>query len=172
MGDDQAGWNQQVHAIGTAHFRIHQGRLFTVGLTDEAVLAAAVFDALIVTGTIPPHMVISAASEVNARLQLFEDTTTSADGSANIPMNNNRMSTRASDLRLYSGPTITGVGTQLDGDRLILAGKANTGGSEITSFLETILKPNSKYLIRMTNISVQTGVMSIAAYYYEPTWPI
>lgn len=172
MSDDLAGWNQQVHSIGTAHHRIHQGRFFTAEIVDEAVLAAAVFDGLIVLGDESAHLVFAVSSESNARLQFFEDTVTSADGNQNVPMNHNRYSTRVSALSLYDTPTVTSVGTQLDGDKVILAGKTKSGGSNVGSFLEYILKANTKYLVRLTNLGSQTAVMSIALHFYEPTTPV
>ena len=172
MTDNLAGWNQQAHVIATEHHRIHQGRFFTVELTDEAVLSAGVFNGLIVLGAESAHLVVVANSEVNARLQLFEDTVTSADGNENVPMNHNRYSSRLSTLGLYDTPVITSVGTQLDGDKVILAGKAKAGGSEVGSFLELILKADTKYLIRLTNIGGSTGIMSITLHFYEPTHPV
>lgn len=172
MADDLAGWNQQAHIIDTAHHRIHQGRFFTVELTDEAVIAAGVFDGLIVLGDEPAHVILAAGAEANARLQLYEDTVTSADGNSHVPMNHNRYSSRVSTLRLYDTPVVTSVGTQIDGDKLILAGRTNTGGAEAGSFLELILKDNTKYLVRLTNLGVTSSAQHISLYFYEPTSPV
>ena len=170
--DALAGWNQQVHSIDTAHYRIHQGRFFTAEITDEAVVAAGVFDGLIVIGANHVHALIVTKAEANARLQIFEDAVTSADGDENVPMNHDRHSARLATLGLYDTPVITSVGTQLDGDKLILAGRTNTGGAQAGSFLEFILKHDTKYLIRLTNLGVTSSAMSIGLHFYEPTSPL
>lgn len=100
----------------------------------------------------------------------FEGTTTSADGTVISSFNRNRNSSNTPDMVLTHTPTITDAGTQIH-DRLVPPTGSGVGNSEgiISPNLgeEWILKPATKYLIRVTNNSGGTIKLTLESLWYE-----
>ena len=157
-----------IGAMGSAHLKGHQGKGFyayyynsalTNGSSAEIVLAnpAASY----------PHVVIYILTEGNSEIFTFEGTTTSADGTSIASINRNRNSANTADLVVTHTPTITADGTEIYHDYIIggIKNKA-TGGTDGFSD-EIIMKPSTKYLIRVTNDSGADEIVSVSIHWYE-----
>lgn len=101
-------------------------------------------------------------------VELFEAPTTSANGTAKTPLNKNRNSTTVSKTLVYMNPTITANGTLLATRQILqVGGGAHIEGGEASISSEWILKPNTKYIIKITNSSGGSINFSSSFYYYE-----
>jgi hypothetical protein len=102
-------------------------------------------------------------------LHAYEGTTTSADGTPISAFVTNRNSTNTPDLSLFSGPTVTGDGTLIHTGWVpptaTGTGLSADGVSNSTNGEEWLLKPSTKYLVRITNNSGAT-----ITYRYEILW--
>lgn len=154
----------------SAHGRIHEGRYFSTGYYNAAVANAASIYLLVQSSTtLYTHIYISGAAGGDATLEVFEDTTTSANGTAITPSNHNRSSSKVFGGTVTHTPTITANGTQLAGTHFIPAGqkvKASGGSGEFPG--ELILGLNKKYLFKLTNISGVAKPCSLSIEAYQP----
>jgi hypothetical protein len=153
--------------IDYAHHEIHSGSHYFVSGTVDVVGAATNQDILVVTpnSTKWAHMLWTLEAEDEFVFYLYEDTTTSADGSAATEINNNRNSANTADVVVTTGPTVTGVGTLIDSATI---GAAKTIGSDSRD-KELILKSNTKYLFRFTKTNAGTHWLNYKLSWYEHT---
>lgn len=168
---DQAnvdGFSKALVSIDTVHSRIHAGQVYQLDVLDLALADDAAIDVLIIVGADEGgHVRFAANAGGDAQIQLYEDTTVSANGAVQTPQNRNRRSLNTPDLTLYLGPTVTGVGTVLS-NRLIPAGKGgNSAGGDISSFEEWILAESTNYLFRVTNRGGGAKPVGLAIDWYE-----
>ena len=153
--------------IDPAHHEIHEGDHYTCAdFTDLG--NGATYNVLLVTPDTASrvHMTFQFATESEATVTLFEDTTTSNDGTPITCYNNRRDSVNTAALVLTHTPTITGDGTQL------ARGKSGSGkqvGGEIRGENEWILDQDSKYMLRITNDTALANWVSWLLSWYEHT---
>ena len=168
--DDTIGANALVF-IDTIHNRIHRGQFFSLDQFNTGLAAAGTIE-LLVKVTTGAHVRLTAAAGGDARLQLFEGTTVSANGTPLTPVNRNRFSTLAAVTQFYSGPTITADGTSLL-DTLLPGGTGGifSGGGGGETFEEFILAPGN-YLVRLTNISGSTQPANVQVDFYEDVYDV
>lgn len=166
-------WTQALStqaAIDTVHDQIHKGRYFSGGFYNAAVLNAASIDLLVVLGTTNTfHTLFSGACGGDSVLQIFEDPTYSAAGTAVVMSNHNRSSAKVFDGTVTSMPTITTTGNQVNGTVFVPGGqKAQSSGGSGTFSSEFILKVSTTYLFRLTNIAGATKPVSAMVMGYQP----
>lgn len=155
--------------MGEIHHMIHVGRVFEASHYVPVIAAAASFDILVVTAEASPHLRIQANAGGAARLALYEGATTSANGTAMLVANRNRKSADTPTAGIFYGPTVTALGTQLS-DEFAPGGEAagnRTVGSAFPSFEEWILKPNTRYVVRVTNVATVDITASFSLAFYE-----
>lgn len=154
--------------IDVIHNRIHRGHFFSLDVVDAALINTGTILILVrVAAGKSAHIRFEAAVGGDARLEMFEDPTTSADGTAITPLNRNRFSSNVATTLFFSGPTVTADGTSLS-DK-ILAGGAGiflSPGSEGSTFKEWVLNEGD-YLVRLTNISGATQPAHLQTNFYE-----
>ena len=142
-----------------------QGKAWSLDHVDLSVESVEDLDVLLITGAKEATIMPSAAANGVSQSFIYEAPTTSANGSAITIINKNRnFSAVLPVLTAFSGPTVTGVGTQL-ANGLIL-GEVDKFGEEITES-GFVLKPNTKYLLRVDNTSGGTLPMSISVDFHE-----
>ncbi len=166
-GVDQT--NGALIVIDAVHNNIHQGIMFQSDLVDLILADDASLDLLIrVIANTSAHMRFHAAIGGDGQAFMYEDPTTSADGTPVARNNRNRFSSNTSDTLIFSGPTVTGVGDLLP-TGIIPGGGAGTPGigGQIGSFEEWMLAP-ADYLFKLTNKSGGAQPASVALDWYEP----
>jgi hypothetical protein len=128
-------------------YHIHQGLSFVhceraEGLADDAAITLL----LRTTAQNTVHLRAAALSAARCRLQIFENPTVNADGTARTPVNRNRRSTFPAGFSLFFTPTLGGDGTSLvDLDPAQVA--------SVQALDELVLKASEDYLLRLTNLS-------------------
>lgn len=142
-----------VKTITYSHAALHAGEHYYIKGTEEIIKDSAK-EILIVTPDTASwaHMTIGVETlDSTIIIELFEGTTTSADGSEITANNRNRNVSDNNSTVIYDTPTITADGTLLHTIRLG-SGKTTGGGARDSE--EIILKQNTKYLLRITEPNV------------------
>lgn len=153
--------------IGTVHSRIHAGQGFTYS-SKVNVLTAANLDFLLINPAANyPHLrkFVFTVTGAPCDIYLYEGTTVSANGTAKTWTNSNRASVNTASLGLYEGPTVTGVGTQIEYVMLPTTDKHGQSGSSVDDIgIEWVLNPSTNYLLRLTNGS--GGAIDVGTYLF------
>jgi hypothetical protein len=157
--------------IDYLHKKVHEGRWFSGGYYNAALADSGNIDLLIQTSsTYAMHMVASAISSGSSTFQIYEGTTFSSAGTAVTMSNHNRSSAKVFSGTVTHTPTITAVGTQINGTGYVPGStKSSGGGGEFGFQNEFILAASTTYLFRSTNNSGATAKTSIHIECYQPT---
>lgn len=157
-----------VETIDWEHSRIHSSKGFLVN-GKHTIANGASLDVLLSNPAANyPHLraieIAATAAPFDARL--YEGVTVSANGTAATVKNYNRNSVAVANVLAYTGPTVTGTGTELECS--VIPGAKQTGGSGFEGAqTEWILKPSTLYLVRFTNNSGGSANASIKIFWYE-----
>ena len=161
----QAAYDFETQAFSvedTTHRMNHEGFMHHASGKVTGMLDAGVHDFLISVGASPAHLQNTDFSfgRGDIDVQIYEGTTTSADGSALSLFNTNRNSSKTPLTAVYTGPTVSAAGTLIHtawipptatGTGLSANGFVQGGTGE-----EWELQPSTKYLVRLTNNSGAT----------------
>jgi hypothetical protein len=146
------------------------GNVKTVGIENTAVHNGTLYQYiganLIATGATAYLMLVTAAKYVHMSgnfirgntspvlVNFYEDAVTSNNGIEVQPTAKNRVNVIAPTAKLYAAPTVTSDGVLLNADKIIAGsgGDHKAGGSQEQAG-EWLLKPNTKYLFKVTNQS-------------------
>lgn len=160
---------QVVATISFDHIMIHQGKAFTRSDLHESFASLAVHNHLIVVGANPIHLrqLILETDNAPILMEYYENTTVSANGTEEVIGNNNRNSSKVTTTSFFSEPTVTADGDFM-GVTLIPTSAKDSGGVGILKGGEWVLKPNTNYLIRITNNSGAAVDYGLTLFYYEP----
>lgn len=151
-----------VTAIGENHRMIHDGFYFDVSGFAAGIANGGNLDILIkCPAASPVHFTLAglAVEDTPWNIYFYEGTTVSADGTSVPVRNHNRYG--GSDTRfattVFTGPTVTGVGTQIHTDYIPPSG-AGANSGQLIPVLDTewvLGDPDNavNYLIRATNNS-------------------
>ena len=135
--------------ISYAHHEIHSGSHFFTG-NFTTLANAAVYDILFVTpATLKySHMIFEIGTQAEAMFSYYEGVTTSADGTALVMYDRNRTTDNTAGTTFYHTPTVTDLGVVIGAG---IFGSGNKAGGSTRDSNEFVLKPNTKYLMRVTN---------------------
>lgn len=150
--------------IDFGHSKIHAGTHYFCEHVNSVTGDGTNLDLLMVTGSAQCHLVYTFVTNDEFTLAVYEGTTTSANGTARAVYNNNRNSANTPTAARYDGPTITSLGTMISASLLssshLVGGSANRDN-------EIILKPNTKYLFRVTKSNEATDQVGTSMSWYE-----
>lgn len=146
------------------HQKIHDSLMFFANRYWTGLANGTAYDMLMVTSTARVHLVIDATTLGGGNLAIYEDATTSANGTAITVFNRNRSSATVGTATLFYTPTVTGTGTLLG--QLIMAGAGGKTASSLEGDFEIILKASSKYLFRF-NSTAGSNALSFIWNWYE-----
>lgn len=158
-----------LQTIDYEHHEIHSGSAFSYADRSNVNGSGTVRDYLVVTPdtAVECHMRMAFTTEAEFDIILYEDATTSNNGTpATVPSKNRRSATSATTA-IFTAPTVTGTGTQLNIHR---TGSGTGTGGGLSDLEEWVLKRNTKYLFRFTKASSGTHYMSIRLFFYEHTF--
>ena len=162
-----------IRTIETEHAYIHEGIFFES--YNKFTLAAGATKVVTIkpaAGTYlhyRPTNLVTSADKVT--IEFYEGATvTAATGTAVTPSNHNRNSTLASKVTLLDAPTVTVNGTKFAQVYMPGAtgtGSTRTGQSAGTSGSEWVFKPNTVYMVKVTNGSSGSNDIQINFQWYE-----
>jgi hypothetical protein len=168
---------RSVSAIDSTHRMTHEGFLHHTSGKLTGLLDTGVQDVLIsVPAATFPHFhratISFGAGDID--IVVSEGATTSDDGTPSPVFNTNRNSAIANGTQIFIDPTVTGVGTVFHTQWAVPTaagiGASEQGIANVTSGEEWILKPSTKYLLRITNNSGSTIDMRYELFWYEIKW--
>lgn len=157
-----------VQVIQWEHSRIHSGRGYTWSEKASVNNGATLYHLMDNGAANYPHLrlVLMQATSAPFDVALYESPTIAANGTPNAVQNNNRNSANVSGLAIYDSPTVTSDGTLLE--YLLIAGTKQSGGSGDSGVeTEWVLKPSTKYLLKMTNNSGGVATIGCRMFWYE-----
>ena len=149
------------------HYQIHAGNTFTVlEVTDLGNMA--IRDILVVSPdtTQWAHLVWEIEHELETSLHFYRDTTYTDKGTSISSFNRNGNSTNVATTLIYHTPTIANVGTLVG---TIQQGNGKKAGGSDRLANEFILKQNTAYLIRISNLTVNNNLIFMKLNWYEHT---
>jgi hypothetical protein len=171
----QEAVTKAVPSISTDHEAIHLGWGFSASYYAEGVADNGVIEMLVLAPASGKVIHLKqwkpwGEGGLN-KIEIFEAPThTGTTGTLITPANRNRYSysTTAAAAVVRSMPTITADGTLLDGPALFGGGGvgAGSGGSDDMDN-EIVMKANTKYLIRCTNLSGAAKALGLWLFWYE-----
>lgn len=169
-------WDAYSHSlttIGEKHRMIHDGFSFHCTSRTASLANLANLDILLdCPAGCFPHIngVLFSIEDSPIDIVTYEGTTTSSNGTAVPRFNRNRNSSNTSSMIAYSGPTVTGTGTQIHDRYVPPAGGvgSNDVGVVAPNFGEEwVLQPSTKYLVRLTNNSGAAITVAMEMLWYE-----
>lgn len=160
--------------LETIHHEVHEGEMFHVGHTNSNVSNGANVDMLLVTGAKEAHAVWEVFAGGQVTVTLYEAPTVTAgnEGTALTAYNMKRASTNTPTAAAYHTPTVGATGSvTLVNARILPGGTSPTTrvGGGIRAGSEWILKPSTKYLMRVNNSSGGAIAVNVVMEWYEET---
>ena len=164
--------------IGELHRAIHDGMVFNWTGKTTGLVTTGVAEFLLVTGDREIHLHRTTLNFGAGDIDVvgYGGVTTSADGTEDTSIRNvNTTSTNTTpSLTAYSAPTVTDTGDLLHTQWVVPTasgtGQSQGGLSGAEAGEEWILKPNTKYLWRITNNSGATISYSWDFLFYDVTY--
>ena len=169
----QEALTRALKTMDNDHAYIHQGKYFTA-ITKNTLQAAAVLKIqfktpLVAAGYVHYRPALIVSSKDSLTVKFYEAAEGLAGGVAVTPVNRNRNSTEVSGVTLKVGVTTTGNGTQIS--EAYIPGATGVGGTSSGNMLsasnEWVLKPNTEYLIELTNASAAANDVLAELQWYE-----
>lgn len=143
------------------------GKLHYISNYFSSVENNAVVNMLYVTGSKSVRIVSEAASTGTAKLETFDGTIVSNNGTEVIVTCMNRNIEYNVETKVYHTPTVTASGTAMRVGLLPGGSGPKSSGGTVREGAEWTLKPNTKYLIRVTNLSGNTADITVVNNFYE-----
>ena len=162
-----------IRTIETEHSYIHEGIFFeSFNKFTLAGGATRVVTIKPATGTYLHYRPTNLATSADkVTIEFYEGATvTAATGTAVTPSNHNRNSALTSKVTLLDAPTVTANGTKFAQVYMPGAtgtGTTRTGQSAGTSGSEWVLKPDTVYMIKVTNGSSGSNDIQVNFQWYE-----
>lgn len=156
----------RIVTLAPEHNEVHNGTSYVISDYVD-ILNAGVGEFLFSVPDMAPlyvHSVLSVQNNLEALYEMFEDVTVSANGVEFNSINRNRNSTNESLMKVYASPTVTSVGTRILRSK---QGIAKQYGGSVRSENEYVLKNNTNYMLRITNLASGTNTINGLISWYE-----
>ena len=137
--------------ITDLHNKIHAGEVFFAMQSSASLGAGSALLMELILDSFEVHLKsIDYYNGLAGLLELLEAPTITDGNSPIVALNRNRNSSKKASLtKIYSNPTAISGGTALES--IPFAGNVLSSTVEVTIDNEWVLKPGTKYLIRLTN---------------------
>lgn len=165
------GADSPMVTVDVNHQRNHDGRAFfayKLYPTSAKLAAGASIDIVIASPSgVLPHMTVEAFCQGDAEFYLYEGTATTG-GTAFTPINRNRnyAVSNPSQSAMVINPTVTSLGTEIDG-QIVPGGVGKKSGGGDSATLEYVLKPLTNYHFRLTNVNGTSHAAFLSLEWYE-----
>lgn len=153
-------------SVDSVHHEVHDGEVFECSAYLESIADDENLDLQITTGARKVHTSFGAELGGDGTFSFHRSPTTS-DGTPVIAYNMEHSSAAVPISTLVHSPTVSDTGTQIIKFFLPGGSGPQAVGGTTRGNLERILKANTKYLFRLTNISGQAQPGSILLQFYE-----
>jgi len=164
-----AGADAPAIVVDVNHQRNHDGRAWfaykTYPVASKLAAGASIDFVLAAAAGITPHVTIDALCIGDAELYIYEGTVATG-GTSYTPINRNRNYTTSSNVAMILNPTVSSVGTAIDG-QIIPGGVGKKAAGGTGGSMEYVLKPLTNYLVRLTNVNGTSHAAYLALEWYE-----
>ena len=161
--------NNILESIDFANAKTHEGKHFKAGYMNEDLDDNDTLEVLFVTPdtTEWSHWSLSAEVVGYVKVEIFEDTVVTDNGTAITRLNRNRNSLIEASTLAFHSPTITTDGTKLVTKFLGSLTRNNEAvGDNFVANNHFLLKQNTKYLLRMTS-KLDDTIAKLGGDWYE-----
>jgi len=170
LNEAQDPMSKNIGTIDIEHKKIHDGTHFFNSKYITATNAETV-NWVLETGAKTAHMTFAIDSaDAGFSFITYENIVANEDGTLQTLLNNNRNSATTSTLKMRlraTGTDITGSQEVRSGWYGTAGGTSQRQGGNLTRGAELLLKPNTKYLLRITNLSTTNNRINILHSWYE-----
>ncbi len=161
-----------INSIDSTHAYTHKGHTYMSGHSNTSVADNTSISLLLVTGALyDAHMTYEITAGGDVYVDVFENTTTSNNGTAITSFIKTRGivgGDAATNVVVTHTPTVTNDGTSLGPQWFVPGGTRQlASGAGSNTREEWVLKPSTKYLIRVTNMSGAAKFIGIRATWYD-----
>ncbi len=140
---------------------------FAVAPTASMLAPLASLDILVTTAVGRPVGVgLRAECGGNAEIYVYEGCTDVVGGTIFVPLNRNRASTNTAVTGVLMQPTSLTLGDLVFGD-LVLGGTGGNSAGATADSDYAILKADTSYLFRLTNVTAKSHVAALAVQWIE-----
>lgn len=155
--------------IDVNHLRLHEGRAYYAYKLyphNSMLPAGASIDiAIAFASGVTSHLIYIANCGGDAEIYMYENSVVSG-GTGFTAVRRNRTITTASQSAILINPTVTSLGTQLDG-QFIAGGVGKKAGGGDAYASEQVLSPLTTYLFRLTNVNGTAHMAHLYLEWYE-----
>jgi len=158
--------------ISTVHHEVHEGETFRAWyISPHGSLVAdnGFVDLVLITGSKHAHVVFALGFGGDCEFNIYRGPDFDLDGTTQTPHNLKDYSIGTSTVAARWGPTINNVGTEIHGEFVGGGTTGRSAGGAIRDNTEDILRPNTSYLVRVTNRAGNAQQFSLVAQWYEET---
>jgi hypothetical protein len=163
------------------HHRIHEGNFFSTHTISTGLTVASPKRFLFITQTLQPDpsdtieidMLYQISTFPGCRVELFEDTVVSNNGTPLDAINQNRNSTTTSVGDAFEDPVVTSEGILISSQIIGSTTTGGVGGLTIRDEQELVLKAGTTYLLKITPLIDGTDISASLKYYdARPSVPV
>lgn len=169
--DQIDGPTSAIMTVDYAHHEIHSGSHYFY-TSHHDIAKNSVLDHLVITPNTAKwaHMVIGLSTNAGSvHVEFFEAATVSNNGTLEDTPNRNRNSANIATTLIYEDPTVTAVGDLLYSSIFGADSKQKSIGGDGRDNNEIILKQNTIYLFRATELNVEDCTINLSFDWYEHT---
>ena len=166
-----AGADAPLIVVDVNHQRNHDGRAFFAyklyPVASKLAASASIDIVMASPAGYFPLISVEAFCQGDAEFYIYEGTSTTG-GTSFTPINRNRnySVSNPSQVAMVINPTVSSLGTELDG-QLVPGGVGKKSGGGDSGSLEYVLKPLTNYLFRLTNVNGTSHAASLTLEWYE-----
>ena len=161
--------------VNLSHHRVHEGNFFSTHTISTGLLIANPKLFIFVTPhEIPPpftpettkvHLVFVVSCDIGVKIEFFEDTIVTANGTPVTIINQNRLSTTQPLGQVFENPAVLSDGTLIFSQIVGSTTTGGTGGLVNRDEQEFILKVTTEYLLKITPLIDVPGGTNITTHF-------
>ena len=175
-GEDQVLLTDEITgalaSIPVVHHQVHEGETFRAWYIvphGSQVADDGFVDLVLTTGSRHPHIFFSLGYGGDCEFNIYRTPDFDLDGTTQTPFNMKDSSAETSTVTARWNPTINSVGVEICGEFIGGGTTGRSSGGAIRYNTEDILRPNTSYLVRITNRAGNAQQFSLVAQWYEET---
>ena len=161
--------------VDISHHRIHEGNFFSTHTVSTGLMIASPQQFLFISPSMAPppfsadtvkvHLTFVVSCDLGVKIEFFEDTIVSTNGTALFIVVQNRNSTTPPLGQVFDGPTVVSDGTLIFTEIVGSTTTGGTGGLVERDEQEFILKIGTNYLLKLTPLIDVLGGTNITTHF-------
>lgn len=169
--------------VNLSHHRIHEGNFFSTHTISTGLMIAnperflfispSILPPPLTSDTIKIHLIFVVSTNLGIKIEFFEDTVVSNNGTAIPIINQNRLSPTSPIGQVFQSPIVTSEGLLIFSQFVGSTNEGGTGGLVDRDEQEFILKVQTNYLLKITPLIDGVDITThMKGYDVRPSSPI